>query len=247
MASVTTRKIPRAACVGDRSSALARASPSRRSAAAAVELHVAAEEIVGIEQPEHQVGVGDGRLVAAAAVAGRTGIGAGALRADLEQPERVDMGDAAAAGADLDHVDRRDGDRQPAAFLEAVAAVDLEQPGDQRLAVLDQAGLGGGAAHVEGHQPVEAERLAHSGRRRARPRPVRSRSCAPGCVPAVSAPTTPPELSMISGALGKPSPREPLAQPSQIGLRDRHRVGVDAGGRGARDIRGSAARPPTTA
>ena len=43
--------------------------------------------------------------------------------------------------------------------------------GDQRLAALDQAGLGGGAAHVEGHQPVEPEPLGEiGGRQRARGR-----------------------------------------------------------------------------
>ena len=62
---------------------------------------------------------------------------------------------------------------------------------------------------------------------------------------AVSAPTTPPELSMISGALGNLLAREPVAQAAQIGLRDRHRVGVDARGRGARefaDLRGDIRR-----
>ena len=41
----------------------------------------AAEEVVRVEVAEHQRGVGDRRLGAAAAVAGGTGIGAGALRA----------------------------------------------------------------------------------------------------------------------------------------------------------------------
>ena len=41
----------------------------------------AAEEVVGIEIAADDVGVGDGRPRAAAAVAGRAGIGAGALRA----------------------------------------------------------------------------------------------------------------------------------------------------------------------
>ena len=50
---------------------------SRRSAAIAcarglgVERHAAAEEVVRVDAAEHQVGVGDGRLGAAAAVAGR--------------------------------------------------------------------------------------------------------------------------------------------------------------------------------
>ena len=74
----------------------------------AVELHVAAEKVVGVEQAEHEVGVGHRRLRSAAAVAGRAGRGAGAFGTDLEQSQRIGMGDAAAAGADLDHVDRRE-------------------------------------------------------------------------------------------------------------------------------------------
>ena len=59
---------------------------------------------------------------AAAAVAGRAGIGAGGVRADLQQPDLVDRGDRAAAGADLDHVDDRRLDRQAGALLEAMDA-----------------------------------------------------------------------------------------------------------------------------
>ena len=61
-----------------------RRASSARSAAVDVELHLAAEEAVGAEPAEHQIGVGDGRLGAAEAVAGRAGRGAGALRADAQ-------------------------------------------------------------------------------------------------------------------------------------------------------------------
>ena len=76
--------------VADRQAELS--ATDRRAAASAgeVERHVAAEEVSGVEQPEHQVGVGDGGLGAAAAVAGRAGVGAGRLGADLQQTEVVD-------------------------------------------------------------------------------------------------------------------------------------------------------------
>ena len=45
--------------------------------------------------------IGDGGASAAQAVAGRSGVGPGALRADLEQPGGIDMRNAAAAGTDL--------------------------------------------------------------------------------------------------------------------------------------------------
>ena len=60
------------------------------------------------------------------------------------------MGDGAAAGADLDQLQGRDAHRQAAALDEAPLARDLEAVGDRRLAVVDDAELGGGAAHVEG-------------------------------------------------------------------------------------------------
>ena len=83
-------------------------TPRRRD----VELHAPAEEEAGIVVAEHEVGVGDRRLGAAEAVAGGPGIGAGRVRADLQQADLVDGRDRAAAGADLDHVDHRRLDRQ---------------------------------------------------------------------------------------------------------------------------------------
>ena len=123
-----------------------------------VERHLAAEEEVGVEVAEHEVGVGDRGLRPAAAVTGRAGVGARGLRAAGEQPERVDVGERPAADADLDHVDRRRLDREAAAAREAVGARGLELVRDQRAAVLDQAQLGRRAAHVERHQVGEAVR-----------------------------------------------------------------------------------------
>ena len=63
-------------------------------------------KLSGFEQAEHEVGVGDGRHGAAAAVTGRSGVGAGALGPDAERAGlRVDPGEAAAAGADRLDVD----------------------------------------------------------------------------------------------------------------------------------------------
>ena len=115
-AAVSATSTPRAA--GDLGHRLARRPR--------VEGHVAAEEVVGVEDAEQQIGVGDRRLGAALAVAGRARVGAGRLRPDLQQAEVVDPGERAAAGADLDQVDRRHGDREARALLEAVDAGDLE-------------------------------------------------------------------------------------------------------------------------
>ena len=72
-----------------------------------VELQVAAERQVGVEAAEHHLRVGHGRLLAAAAVAGRSGLRAGRARADVEAARLVDVGDRAAAGADRHEVDHR--------------------------------------------------------------------------------------------------------------------------------------------
>ena len=55
----------------------------------------------------------------------------------------------AAAGADLDHLDDRDANGNPAALEEAVGPADLERPRCPRALVFDQADLRRGAAHVE--------------------------------------------------------------------------------------------------
>ena len=57
--------------IGSRPSGSAIFSSSARSRAVEIEPHLAAEEAVGAEPAEHQIGVGDGRLGAAEAVADR--------------------------------------------------------------------------------------------------------------------------------------------------------------------------------
>ena len=93
----------------------------------------------------------------------RTGLGARAPRPDLEEADLVHPGDAAAAGADLDQLDRRDADRQAAALHEALLARRLEAVGRQRLAFVDERELGRGAAHVEGQHPAIAVGAAEEG------------------------------------------------------------------------------------
>ena len=139
----------------------------------AVERHAAAEEEARIVIAEHQIGVGHGRLAAAAAIAGRARIGARRMRADAQKPDLVDRRDRAAAGADLDHVDHRRLDRQARALLEAVHARRFHLGRDGGMSVLDQAGLGRGAAHVERNHIPLAGKLAEEGRGEAAARRAR--------------------------------------------------------------------------
>ena len=131
------------------------AFPDRRGSGVAVELEPAAQEHPGADPPEHQVGVGHRGLGAAAAEGDRAGIGPRALRPDTEPPAGVDPGDRAAAGADLDDVDHRTPDREAG----VVPADEIGRAQPERAALDDRA-FRRGAAHVEGDQVRNAERLA---------------------------------------------------------------------------------------
>ena len=132
----------------------------RVSGVAGCKRHVAAEEILGIEITEQQVRVGNRGLFAAEAIAGRPRRRAGGPRPDVQKAEIVDLGDAAATGADLQQLDRQDLQRQAAAALEAVHVANLELVGDRGLAVFDHRYLRRGAAHVEGDGVGDVERGA---------------------------------------------------------------------------------------
>ena len=85
-----------------------------------------AEEVVGVQQPEHEVGVGDRRPGAAAAVTDGPGVGARALGPDAQGAGlRVDPRQAAAAGADRLDVDHAQ---------EEVVLLDHDAVADRRLA-----------------------------------------------------------------------------------------------------------------
>ena len=133
-----------------------------------------------IDAAEHEIGVGDGRLGAAAAVAGRARLGAGAVRADRDRPQRVDPGDRAAAGADLDHLDHGDAQRQPAALHEAVDARHLEDCGRSAAAPGRSGRSWRWCRPCRRTAPGQAALRARCGRRRWRRRPGRIRPGGPG-------------------------------------------------------------------
>src|SRR5207237_2671988 len=108
-----------------------------------VEGDAAAEEVAGIEKAEDDVGVGHRRAIAALAVAGRAGIGAGALGPDVQDSARVDPRDRATARTQRVDVEARQRDLGDAHRLFA---------GERGLAALKQRDVGAGAAHVEGDE-----------------------------------------------------------------------------------------------
>ena len=147
---------------------LGRAHPERRADLLAqrplrrrrVDRQVAAEQRLPVEIAQHDVGVADGGLGAAAAIADRARLRTGALRADLQRAAGIDPGDAAAAGADLGEVDDGHADRVAGAVQPAVdvaVAAHLVFGRHSHLAAGDQAGLRRRAAHVERDQVGPAE------------------------------------------------------------------------------------------
>ena len=144
----------------------------------------AVEQRGAVEVAEHDVRVRHGRAGAAAAVGGGAGRGAGAVRPDLERAAGVDPGDAAAAGADLREVDHRHADRVAGAgdpALGVAGAADLVLRRHRDLAADDHAGLGRGAAHVEGQHVGQAESGGRPAPPRPRRRPGRTRPPRPAC------------------------------------------------------------------
>ena len=76
-----------------------------------VERHTPTQKVARVQVAENHVGVCNGRLRAAQAVAGPPRLRAGGIRAHLEQPKTIDAGDAATTCSDLDQVDAADLDR----------------------------------------------------------------------------------------------------------------------------------------
>ena len=118
------------------------AAVDRCACAFGIESEAAAQQ-VGRQVAEGEMGVRDGRLDAAAAVADRPRHGTGALRAHDQRARVRHARDGTAACADGDDVDHRQADRPVA---------DAAGGGETRLAAVDQGDVGRGAADVDADQ-----------------------------------------------------------------------------------------------
>ena len=117
----------------------------------AVEPAPAAEKVVRVDEAEHHVGVGDGGRGATEAVAGGSGVGAGALRSNVQDAARIDARDRAAAGADADDVE---------AVQRHTMAAHGSIHGQARAAADDERNVGRGASHVERDEVADLDELA---------------------------------------------------------------------------------------
>ena len=147
MLALTMRTMPSAVSRRPRPSVSASGAMAA-SAETRVEAHAAADQLRG-QAAEHEVGVRDGGSRAAPAVAGRPRHGAGAHGTDAHQAVASDVRDRPAAGPDGVDVDRGEAHRK---------AGDAAAERHLRLAVADEADVGGGAAHVEGDEIAAADR-----------------------------------------------------------------------------------------
>ena len=116
----------------------------------------APEETLRVEVSEHEVGVGHGGRGSAPTVTGRPGIGAGAPRAHVQHPARVDVGNRASPGADARDVETVQRD-----------ALAGHPPVGRHggFAVHDEGHVRARAAHVEGNQVRMLENAACVARR----------------------------------------------------------------------------------
>ena len=137
--------------------------------------------------------------LAAAAVAGRPGIGPGAVRADAQRAAAVDPGDAA----------RR---RRPTVWMSSIGSrtgrpATSRSDAARRPSLSDQRDVAAGAAHVEGDGVAAS--LRRPPRRHRRPAP--KAAAAPGA-PAASAGVQRPPLDCISNGSRKPRAAEGAAE-----------------------------------
>ena len=114
-----------------------------------IQRHRPAQKIIRIEITKNEIGIGHRRQRAAETVAGWPGAGSGALRADLQQAQFVDPGDAAAAGAAFQYVNCGKLQGITAALAETMYAGRLQAGSDRRLSIVNQADFGGRASHIE--------------------------------------------------------------------------------------------------
>src|SRR5205085_6120934 len=108
----------------------------------AVESHGAAQKVLRVQVTQEQVGVGDGRLSAAAPIASRTRVRTGAARSNSHQVKRVDPCDASATRANLEHLHSRDLQWDATPFEKAGDTSHLHRRSDRRPTIANHADLG---------------------------------------------------------------------------------------------------------
>ena len=115
-----------------------------------VELGFPRQEIVRVQEAEHQIGVRDRGVRAAFAIASWSGISPSTLRAYMQNTAGIDLGDTATARSQGLHVDH--GYRNLPAGLEFFC-------GEMRYAVVDKGNIRARAAHIKANNFRQAHLL----------------------------------------------------------------------------------------
>ena len=172
-------------------------------------------EKVGLDLAEHHVGIGHGERPAPA-IAGRPWIGAGRIRTH-PHPGAIEMQDRAAAGGHCVNAHHRRA--QP-----YTGNLRVEDPLEFTGKVRD---VGGGAAHVEADDPIEAGGLTDPGH-------ADDAACRPGQDRILAL----EGLGVGQAAIGlhelKPHARQTGCDLIDIAAQHRRQIGIDHGGVGAR-------------
>ncbi len=198
----------------------ARDASHRRLGGRRVEAGSPAQEVGGIEEPQHHIGVGDGGVTAPAPIAGGARHRARALGAHVQDAAHVHRRDGAAARSQRVNVDARQ--RHLAAAHRLVA-------GEMRLAALQQRDVRAGSPHVEGDEIALADhpRTVPASRDAARrPRQYGSGSQANRVLDGGD---TAMRLH-DEDAAGIAGRRQPLLEAAEIAREHRPHIGVDHGG-----------------
>src|SRR5260221_1039225 len=122
-----------------------------------VEANAAAEEVLGVDAPDDNVGIGHRGLGAATPIGSWTRFGARAAWPDFERSCWIDPGDAPTSGPDFDDIDDRHFDR---IARRRWRALDEVIAGKSDGAVLYQGDFGGWSADVQRAQILLAQYLA---------------------------------------------------------------------------------------
>ena len=185
-----------------------------------VERHVAGQRDVGAQMAEDEVGVGDRGLGSAASVARGPRLGARAARAHAQGAAGVAPADRAAAGADGVDVDHRQRQRP---------AADLAGRRLAHAAVLDDAHVARGAAHVEAQQvghPAALGEQRRGGRAAGGAAEHGERGVVGGGIQRRQA-----AAGLHDRRSGQPGVARRVEQAAQVARQQRREGGVDLGGR----------------
>ncbi len=208
-------------CVGD--------GPHGRLGLFDIQRDLSAQEVIGVDAPRQDVGVADGWLVTAPAVAYRSGVSPGADRTYPQRARFVEPGNRAAASANLDDVDGGHQDGIPGIIT---PMLDLVLGGDLGRAFLYQRGFGRRAADVQRDDVRLTDHLADEGGANDPGHWPRLDQVNRGCLTRLKGCAAAVGLHHVQRVAIHPHSRQVVLQMVQVGLGDGVYIAVEHHGAG---------------